>query len=83
MGIMAPPTRRATQAARRALKVYSFLRTNKGWFTADEIAAGLGFEKATVLPALTAVRKLPRIYEKIDPSGRRKFGFARWTTGID
>jgi hypothetical protein len=69
------------------LKVYSFLRANEGsWFTVDEIAAGLGFKQSSVYSALTLVRKLPRIYEKTEPSGHRKFGFVRWMTqypGID
>jgi predicted transcriptional regulator len=61
------------------LKVYSFLRTNEGsWFTVDEIATSLGFKQSTVNSALTFVRKLPRIYEKTGPSGRRMFGFVRW-----
>jgi hypothetical protein len=75
---MEATTFRARAAWIRALKVYGFLRTNEGsWFTVDEIATGLGFKQATVLPALTYIRKLPRIYEKTDPSGRRKFGFVR------
>jgi len=61
------------------LKVYSFLRANEGsWFTVDEIATSLGFKQTSVYSALTLVRKLPRIYEKTDPSGRRMFGFVRW-----
>jgi len=75
---MEATTFRDRAACIRAFKVYSFLRTNEGsLFTVDEIAAGLGFEKETVLPALTYVRKLPRIYEKTDLTGRR-FGFVRW-----
>jgi hypothetical protein len=75
---MEATTFRARAAWIRVFKVYGFLRTNEGsLFTVDEIAAGLGFEQATVLPALTYVRKLPRIYEKTDLTGRR-FGFVRW-----
>lgn len=58
------------------LRVYNFLRENEGqWFIIDEIAGGLGLRRTSVAQALSLVRRLPRIYEKTDPEGRRRFSF--------
>jgi len=62
------------------LNVYRLLRKNSGaWFTIEEIAQELGLKTTSVAQALSIVRRSPRVYEKVDAHGKRRFSFLSYS----